>query len=61
MATAPLVPVVDETSERATVEPAVEIELDDLLRAQSDPRVKALLEDAVAEGARLEREGRIRW
>jgi hypothetical protein len=43
------------------VKPAVEIELDDLLRAQSDPRVKALLEDAVAEGARLEREGRIRW
>lgn len=61
MATAPLVPVVDETSDRPTIEPAVEIELDDLLRAQSDPRVKALLEDAVAEGARLEREGRIRW
>jgi hypothetical protein len=61
MATAPLVPVTEETSERATVEPAVEIELEDFQRAQSNPRVKALIEDAVAEGDRLEREGRIRW
>jgi hypothetical protein len=61
MATAPLVPVIDKTRKRPTIEPALEIELDDFQRAQSNPRVKALLEDAVAEGARLEDEGRIRW
>jgi hypothetical protein len=37
------------------------IDYEEFERARRDPRVIALLRDAVLEGARLEREGRVRW
>lgn len=37
------------------------IDLNDLLAAGKDSKVRALLRDAQAEGARAEREGRKRW
>jgi hypothetical protein len=43
------------------MQPAAEIELDELQEAQRDPRIKALLKRAAEEGARVEREGRKRW
>ena len=37
------------------------IDYEEFERARRDPRVIALLRDAVLEGERLEREGRVRW
>jgi hypothetical protein len=41
--------------------PYVTIDYEEFERARRDPRVIALLRDAVLEGERLEREGRVRW
>lgn len=61
MATIPFVPVVEETEASLVAPSAAEIELDDFQAARRDPHIKALLKDAAAEGARVEREGRNRW
>ena len=61
MAATPLVPVVDEANRLSATHTAAEIDLDELQEARRDPRIKALLKKAAAEGARVEREGRKRW
>ncbi|HEX7299703.1 MAG TPA: hypothetical protein VF257_11900 [Solirubrobacteraceae bacterium] len=61
MPTEPFVPVVDSDRPNASDGPAAEIELEELLEARSDGRVKDLLKRALAEGERAQREGRQRW
>jgi hypothetical protein len=41
--------------------PCAVIDYEEFERVRRDPRVIALLRDAVLEGERLEREGRVRW
>jgi hypothetical protein len=58
MGSVPYQPIVTRSPEEHSV---VEIELEDLQEARRDPAIQALLKEAAAEGARVEREGRQRW
>jgi hypothetical protein len=42
-------------------EPAAVIDYDQFLRAQRDPEIKAMLQEAIEEGERVVREGRRHW
>jgi hypothetical protein len=51
-------PVIDQSADKHV---ATEIDLEEIQEARRDPAVHALLQEAAAEGARVEREGRQRW
>jgi hypothetical protein len=49
---------IDQSSDKHV---ATEIDLEEIQDARRDPVMHALLDEAAAEGARVEREGRQRW
>lgn len=61
MGATPYVPVVDPDQAQNDEATAAEIDLAELQDARSDPEINALLKEAAAEGARVERENRQRW
>lgn len=50
---------IDQAKAAGSIEPTVEIGLDEFQAARRDPRVKDFLREARAYGKRLDREGRI--
>jgi hypothetical protein len=54
-------PAIDESDKLSRIEPAAEIELEQLRAAERNPEIKAFVQEAIAEGERVVREGRRHW